>query len=149
MSLMRSVNKACTYAEMGFNVAESMPVVPVFSGAIRFQLGFIQIIAGSVTSLVGLIGQGIESCKSSSNPETMKSMRKITRYGSEHTIHGALNALRGLAAAFLGYTTLGIANLFTFLPFNLTRTPKFSPVYAYDYPAERPVPRPAPRPALA
>ncbi len=143
MSIMKSINKACTVVETGFNVAESFPIISFFSGVVRVKLGVIQAVAGSATSLVGLIGQGIEHCKRSPNKETILSLKKITKYGSEHTIHGALNIIRGLGAAVLGYTTLGFANLFTFLPFNLTRTPKFSPVYAYEYPVERPRPAPA------
>jgi len=133
---MSSINKACTSVETGFNIAGSIPVIAIFSGALRHEIGIIQGIAGGLTALGASLAQVIEASRSHPNPATMAKLKRFKQFGMQHLIHGALNALRGLSEALLGYFTLGIGNLVIFLPYNLCKDPKFSPVYEY-FPANK------------
>ena len=120
-----------TAVEQGFNIAGSLPVVSFFSGVLRVLVGKIQCVAGLSMALAGGIGQLASKDKK---------WEKLTQLGLEHTLHGALNAIRGAGEAILCAATGGIGNLFLLIP-NLMQKPPFSPYVQYGIltdPAHRP-----------
>ncbi len=135
MNAISEINKACTITETGFNIAGSIPYVAIASGAIRCKLGIIQMVAASAISLGSIVYQAIEQLRSRPNAQTLLSLKKVERYSNQHIIHGALNAIRGFYEAACAIGTFGILNVAIFLPYNLSRTPEFSPVKEYREPS--------------
>ncbi len=119
--MFNRTHAALTKIETGFNVTGSVPVVGMFSGSVRFIAGKVQAVVGAIMAAVGFIAQILHS-------ENARDWRKIKNEGVQQLTHGALNALRGLAEAFLGWTVLGSIGL---LVYQLGRNEKFAPQFKY------------------
>ena len=109
-----------TNIEKGFNIAGSIPVVSLFSGAIRAIAGKIQGIVGALFSALGLASYMITNDSK---------WIPLINLGSEFIIHGALNVLRGLGEAMLCATTL-VGNVMLLVP-NMSKEDMFSPYFEY------------------
>lgn len=115
-----AIKNTLTNIEKGFNFAGCLPVVSLFSGALRMLAGKIQAVAGAVMAGIGFIG----------HLATKKPYWKNTmNLGAEFVLHGALNVLRGFGEAALSATTV-LGNLFLFIP-NMAKRDKFSPYIPY------------------
>lgn len=121
--MLNRINHVLTNVEKVFNVIDCMPYgIGMISGAIRFKLGKIQMIAGAAIAGVGLVGQLVG--------EDKYKWKQVTRLGVEHMIHGGLNSLRGLGTVLLGAATLGFGNLCLLIP-NIAKDDPFSPEFKY------------------
>ncbi len=119
------VNKFGTQIEKGFNIAGCLPIVGMFSGAIRATLGKIQAVVGLV-----LMGTGAIGAICARDATTHARYLKLQKLGQEHTLHGVLNVIRGLGEAFTCSAFFGVGNLVFLIP-NLSQDDKFSPIFKY------------------
>lgn len=85
--------------ERFFNIAGSIPVVQIPSGALRGVGGVFQCMGGGIATTVGLCGESI-------SPGS-RHWIDARRLGQEHSLHGILNVTRGAAEAFFGALALG------------------------------------------
>jgi hypothetical protein len=131
MSITKDINQGFTVVETAFNFFGSFPVTSAVSGAIRIDLGIIQAVAGLFTLVGAKLGHALESARYSPNSHTLETLRKFKNLGSQHVIHGALNAIRGCVEFALGVATLGIGNILVLFPYNLSKDPEFSPIVGY------------------
>jgi hypothetical protein len=119
-------NKIATKTEVAFNIAGSLPVISIASGALRMAIGKTQLVAGLVLFFAG-------TCLSSNSHNLPKNfsraqLNRATRLGNEHVKHGALNLIRGAGEFSLGVSTMGLGNLALFA---LQTKNKFQPIYGY------------------
>jgi len=117
------INKTLTKVETGFNLAGSIPIVAIFSGAFRMTLAKIQFIFGAIIGFIGLIGQMIHNGS--------KKMEELMKTGERHLVHGALNWGRGLGESLIGLTLIGSAVLGAI---QMGSKNKFAPIVKYDKP---------------
>ncbi|MGK5595335.1 MAG: hypothetical protein ACSNEK_08265 [Parachlamydiaceae bacterium] len=127
MSISSSVNQSCRHIEQVFNLLECIPIVGIVSSITRAHLGAMQATAGIVTIIAGGIGLFSTSFLTN-NPQTKEMFERVVRFGQDHTLHGALNYLRGQSVAFAGLMTGGMGNVVMVIP-NLMNG--FEPVFAY------------------
>lgn len=114
------LNKNLTSIEKTFNVAGSIPVVAIFSGLLRSLAAKVQMIAGALIGLIGLIGQLFSD---------LAKWENIAHKGLEQFIHGGLNFVRSLGEILLGLTVIGSIGLLIYQ--SLSKN-KFEPIYKYD-----------------
>lgn len=130
MPSFSSINDFCRAAEKVFNVAECMPVVVYVSSPLRSLAGHVQLLAGGVTSIVGMSGH-IYSVATKQDAATTKKWERLAMFGLEHVIHGSLNILRSLGALFIAnHTFMSLGNVVLIIP-NMAQEEKFGPVMEY------------------
>ena len=115
------VSKNFTSIEKGFNIAGSIPIVAIFSGALRTLVSQVQIVASVVIGLLSLIGKMVRPNDQMWGELANKSL--------ENLIHGGLNWLRGLGEFLLGLTFFG-----PLIPLTIQSASKnkFEPIYKYS-----------------
>lgn len=128
-------NRVFTNIEKGFNIANSVPIVSVFTSPLRAKLGAIQAVVAGALGLGVTIAIGIETLKSQPNQDRIRKFGRLQEYAFHHMFHGLLNMIRGVGETIVAVPTMGILNAFTFLPLNLMQTPEFSPIKGYKAPA--------------
>lgn len=102
--------------EKGFNIAGSIPIVGVVSGAVRVVASVVQMAAGVVLAGIGLLHAAVNGFKSD-----------VFASGRKHFSHGGLNLGRGciemcLATSFLALVWFGVQALSPI---------KFQPIFRY------------------
>jgi hypothetical protein len=120
------LNQTLTTVEKGFNIAGSVPVVGIFSGALRTKLSLVQVISGLAIGIIGFVG------KLFSNQEKWESLRNA---GVEHLVHGALNWVRGNVEVLAGITIVGSLALGAFQLWGREASKNgngFSPLISYN-----------------
>lgn len=125
-NFINKLNHFCTKVEKGFNVAGCIPYVGIVSGNLRAALGKVQCVAGIILLVSGKMGQIGAKMQGKSTRE----WDRIMLLGAEHTVHGALNVLRGLGEALLGIVTLGVGNILLLAP-NMMNKDEFGPYVPY------------------
>lgn len=120
----QTINRVGTRIEKGFNFVGCLPFIGILSGALRASLGKIQAVAGLVLMGVGAVGTAV----SEDSARVQARFNKIFRMGQEHTLHGALNVIRGLAEVFTCAAFFGIGNAIFLIP-NLHQREAFAPCY--------------------
>ena len=123
--MVNNVHKIMHNVEVGFNVLACVPVVGVFTSALRIAAGKVQAVAGAVLATVGFVGELV-----SKDPK----WKKVTKLGCEHFIHGVLNIFRGLGELVVGKLGLyiGVGSLVLIIPNIMKNGEKFGPVYDYS-----------------
>ncbi|MBA2728915.1 MAG: hypothetical protein H0U49_12175 [Parachlamydiaceae bacterium] len=91
-------NRVLTDIEIGFNKADAIPIVGVFSSALRIAAGKVQFTAGVCITFTGLIG----SISGNNN----YAWRSVVQLGCDQMIHGCLNVIRGVGTLLLASTGL-------------------------------------------
>src|SRR5579871_6720896 len=94
--------------ERAFNIAGSIPIVQIPSGAVRMTLGSIQSSIGAIVQFGGLCGESF-------SPGT-RHWIDLRKTGQEHMLHGALNSTRGAAECFFGLCALACVSGATISP---------------------------------
>lgn len=124
-----SVNQTGTDAEKIFNILNNMPFFALLFGPLRIISGQLQVIAGTIFAGMGELGYFIGN-QTGAPQDLMHKWQMISKLGLEHMIHGCLNILRGTGEAFIASYTMGIANVFLFVP-NLSNNRNFAPYFTY------------------
>lgn len=119
---IQSINRIGTKIETLFNYAGCCPFVGAISGILRAALGKIQAVSGLALMAVGVVGSVVTDSRASK-----ERFNRIFQLGKEHTIHGALNAIRGWAEVATS-AVFGIGNLVFLIP-NIYQDEPFSPFF--------------------
>ncbi len=109
-----------TENERFFNIMDSIPAVAIPFSAVRTIMGVAQLAIASAPASVGLVGSKVVP-----DNETLQYAHK---HGSQHVMHGALNAIRGLGEFALGFTGVGSLGLFIY---QFATGRNFAPVVSY------------------
>ncbi|MBX7067375.1 MAG: hypothetical protein K1X28_09100 [Parachlamydiales bacterium] len=125
------LNKTLTNVEKTFNFVDSIPVVGIFSSALRISAAKIQIFVSAIVGLFGLIGQLVSS--------NVRKWEEITQKAGEHLLHGALNFIRGVGEFLLALTIVGSIGLLAYQHYSEN---KFEPIIPYSEPPARPAEAP-------
>jgi hypothetical protein len=128
MKIIHELNRFFTNVETTFNIAAALPFVSVPSSAIRVAFGVAQMNIG--------LGVGIASAAhllmKTITPN--RNWKLLSDAGFEHTIHGALNIIRGLGelvvAIISAVYTFGVASIIL-APINLNTA--FKPKLPYGF----------------
>ncbi|KIA76214.1 MULTISPECIES: hypothetical protein [Parachlamydia] len=121
-------SSACNSLETGFNILECVPIVGGFTSAVRTKLGAMQAVAGLVCMVVAGIGIFASNCLR--DQEAKRKFEAVGRFGAEHTLHGALNMIRGATVVFISACTSGIGNVVMLAP-NMAKDEMFTPFFKY------------------
>lgn len=124
------INKIFTDIEKFFNIAASIPIVAIFSSLLRNTASKIQMIAGAIIGLAGLIAQIV-------SPSTRK-WEEVARQGGEQLLHGVLNSIRAFGELLLATTIVG-----SLIPlvYQMNCENKFAPIIKYSEPNQNPTPK--------
>ncbi|KIA76215.1 MULTISPECIES: hypothetical protein [Parachlamydia] len=128
MLSIRNINHGCTQVEKFLNVAECVPIVGMLSSALRVKAAYGQVVFGLGCAAVGGVGLLISAL--ADDEKGQKTFKKVTMFGAEHMIHGALNALRGFGVLLLGTCTFGLGNVQMIVP-NMWKEDHFAPFFQY------------------
>lgn len=122
---MTKINRELNRFETRLNVLGSIPLIGVGSGFVRICFGNVQFVAGCGIGSLGLIGQLIHG--------DSKSMDNLTKVGSEHMMHGALNSIRGVGEMFTAESRIGPIPL-SIIPLSIQLLSKegFAPRFKYE-----------------
>lgn len=112
------VNRVLTDVETGLNIIDAVPVVGVFSSALRIGAGKIQFAVGASIAFVGIFG--------SLSGNNKHAWRNVVRLGCDQMLHGALNTIRGIGTLLLAATGLNFV-----LAAQVFRKEGFAPVIQY------------------
>ncbi len=145
--MYNKVNRRLTNLEAGFNIAGSIPVVGIVSGATRAALAKVQIIVGASLFIRGTFGAycardkkilGVPATQRTHCGKDKEHWNAVASFGAEQTIHGALNIFRGYNEFYLSCyganIGLGIWQIFRdkgFAPVVSYGSIVFSPNYRY------------------
>jgi len=128
--IIASINSVATDVEKIFNVVACLPFIGGFGGSLRAIIGHVQIAAGVVIASIAEIGLFVENRKEGESPLRHK-WQTLSKLGTEHTIHGCLNVLRGLGeTAFATVTPFGLGNVVLLVP-NMCNKREFNPFFEY------------------
>lgn len=122
-----NINKASKFIDKAFNYGACIPIVGVGVSQLRMAYGKAQVITGLAILCIGFVGLTISSMNGS-KLSTQKNWEKVVMFGSEYTIHGALNIVRGGAETLVGLVTHGFGNPLLIIP-NMYRD--FNPYFEY------------------
>lgn len=103
MGTEKTVNRMLTNIEIGFNIADSLPVISFVSTPLRILAGKVQTLFGLICAVGGAIGKAIFG-----NTRYWAELKKM---GQEQMLQGALNVLRGFGEALLTVMTLSLGNI--------------------------------------
>ncbi|MEN9343870.1 MAG: hypothetical protein RLZZ453_657 [Chlamydiota bacterium] len=115
-----SADNFLTEIEREFNIAGAIPLLSIYSGAIRCLLGACQATGGGIIGTIGVVGSIF-----SDDPK----YRKQRQMGGRDIVHGMLNQVRGSIEGILGASVLGtVCNL----GFHIYADDKFQPWIKYN-----------------
>lgn len=126
-----NINRILTELEIIFNVAGSIPLTNVASGAVRAiaSVGHLAI-AGTFTT-GGIVGLGVtRAAETMRLIKTMSSSEESTAYyvtknSSEHMLHSSLNIIRGVGEVLLGWTIVPLV-------YQIASENRFAPIVKYS-----------------
>jgi hypothetical protein len=109
------VNRLLTDVETLANIADAIPVVGIFSSAVRIGAGKVQLAVGACITFVGLL-----DCLCGNN------RRHVVQLGCDQVLHGFLNIIRGIGTFLLAGTGLNFV-----LAAQVFKKDHFAPVIQY------------------
>jgi hypothetical protein len=115
------INEFAKSVEIGFNVADSIPIVAIVGSSLRANAACVQFIAAAIFTLIGCIGQIAQSHNFT--------WPVVFENGCEHMFHGALNYIRALGEFFLATTVIGSIGLFVY---QMCSKNGFNPIVSYQ-----------------
>lgn len=121
------INKAVSMSERVLNGVNATPLAVFGGGKLRVFLGSKQFTAGVVVCAVSSILWAATTVVGA-NEKTRATMKNLSKFGAEHTIHGALNVIRGVAETTVQICSFGLA---TCLLFPINAMNDFNSVFQY------------------
>lgn len=108
--IANTFNSVTSELEKGFNIGGSIPIFGVLCSAARISAAKVQIVAGVFFTGTGVVAFGFASV--ANDEEAEHEAKQFMLFGVEYTLHGCLNAYRGVLEILSQVTTLAIATLF-------------------------------------
>jgi hypothetical protein len=128
--IFENIHKACMDLEKIFNIGGCVPCLGLLSGTFRILFGQAQVVCGVVISVFCEMNLVIINFSKKTDFTILSKWQILSKLGTEITIHGCLNILRGMGETLIGSYSLGIGNICLIAP-NLLCERNFNPYFPY------------------